>query len=115
MGPTKISRPPGVVFVTTKRNQINGKELQNREKLLEKQFPDCKLKSFNGSPESAWKILEEVCSDTTTTKELIIERLQRIQNGLPLVPNDYKGIQKYVHLFIKWSKVRLILLHDDSY
>ncbi|KAF8183985.1 hypothetical protein BJ912DRAFT_975828 [Pholiota molesta] len=61
MGPTKISRPPGVVFVTTKRNQINGKELQNREKLLE------------------------------------------------------SSIQKYVHLFIKWSKVRLILLLDDSY
>ncbi|KAF8194710.1 hypothetical protein BJ912DRAFT_959198, partial [Pholiota molesta] len=94
MGPTKIS-------------QINGKELGNREKLLAKQFPDCKLKSFDGSPESAWKILEEVCSDTMTTKELIIERLQRIQNGLPLVPKDYKGIQKYVHLFIKWSKILL--------
>ncbi|KAF8959519.1 hypothetical protein BDZ97DRAFT_1389876 [Flammula alnicola] len=104
MNANLVSRPPGVLFATTKWSKHRLQQDESRERELKDAFAYVQLDRFENTVDSAWKLIDAVVSSPGWNVTLL-EFQTKLEAIRPQFKREEKRKPKFFHLFMRsWAK-----------
>ncbi|KAF8959528.1 P-loop containing nucleoside triphosphate hydrolase protein [Flammula alnicola] len=104
MNASKISRPPGVLFATTKWSNDQRRLEESRERELETTFPNVTMDRFENTVDSAWKLIGAIVS---SPGDVTLRELQtQLESICPQFTREESKTARFFYLLIgRWMRV----------
>ncbi|KJA26259.1 hypothetical protein HYPSUDRAFT_52572 [Hypholoma sublateritium FD-334 SS-4] len=100
----KDSRSPQTIFLTTKWTSTDFSLCRSREEELRDYLPEGTMKRFNGSADSAWEIIGDICTPPNQlSAQKLWSQLENIRDSFLPAPGE-NIIVKFFMESIEWIK-----------